>query len=515
MQDSSHRNALAAGAKESRPETSEAAPRWMLDLPASIPRNGVVLAVCGLLALGCIRQAGLAGLDWNWMSFWNDVRLSRAYAVTGGADLYGSETEGVLAGHLYGPVGFFLYAPVRLAERPETAIRIGIAISGLLVIIPFAFALLSAVADPVPRGAILAIAFFHLYWSDAAMGAWIIHVDAPAFGLVLLSFGALARAVRSEDSRKWLWVTAAAAAGAAWAKQTTVPALILPAVFLWLGGRKRDALQTLSLTVAFGAALGVLFGAMYGFGDLWFTMFEIPSRHPRTPGVLLMDHWVFRAFVDLMPLAVVALLVGGRAGESRSISPAYMAAGYAFALGLFSIVGRIKEGGAANNYLGLDVFLTLCLCLFVANGLGRPGALVRPTLAALGLLVAIQAVRTTHFLAHDHYRRSHQPETGGSEEAFEFLLKHPGEAYFPWNPLAMQMATGELYHSGHGILTRRQGGRPVGDEQWRAHVPTGARFLATPYKAKSYLLEKMPEYSRQVEHPELERWSVWERAELR
>ena len=119
MHDWSHHNASPEQGESSDRESRAATPGRLLDCLAAITRNRVLLVVCGLLALGCVREAGLDGLDWGWTSFWNDVRLSRAYAAVGGADLYGSEDEGVLAGHLYGPVGFFLYAPARLAERPD------------------------------------------------------------------------------------------------------------------------------------------------------------------------------------------------------------------------------------------------------------------------------------------------------------------------------------------------------------------------------------------------------------
>jgi len=475
----------------------------------SVPTNRWILFLGALLAAGCLIGAMDAGLDWD-ATLWNDVRLSRAYAALGGADLYSGPDEGVLAGHLYGPMGFYLYAPVRLASTPGAAIRIGIVVSALIVLIPFAW-ILRRKTVAGPRDETLWIpaflfAVFHFFWSSSSTGLWMIHVDAPTVGLALVSYWSLLRALDNPQSLLWIWATAGASAAAVWSKQTMAPALILPAAILWINGQSRAARQVFGLTALCAAAFGAIFGWLYGFGDLWFTMFEVPSRHGRYFGRLLMDFDQFGTLVDLLPLAAIVFYAGRQAVAAHSIG---IAALYALALTPFAALGRLKVSGSGNNYLGPDVFLTLSLCLAVSAVIARnDGPWKGRAQALLGLALLLQMGRTAQFLAHDAYLRSINPEIGASDEAYQYLLENPGAAYFPWHPLAMHMAEGKLFHAGHGILTRNQAGYPVSEQQWRSHVPQGPRFLVTPKEPNGYLLEHMPKFQYSVAHPDLPRWVV-------
>lgn len=470
------------------------------------------LALGGLIAAACVWQAGLQGVAWGPEASWNDVRLARAYAAAGGADLYASVDEGVLPGHLYGPVGFYLLAPVRLFGTPDSAIRAGIAISVALVMVPFAAALLGA-GPRGPAAALLLAAFFHLYWSQAAATLWSVHVDAPAVGLVLVSWIALMRARENETAGAALIVCSAAAACAAWTKQTAASALVLPAALLWLDGRRRDAAQALGWTFACGLGLAALFGGLYGYQDLWFTMFEVPARHARYFGRLLNDSPQLGSLLDLLPLAAVAVFAPPR--DERLLRRMHAAALYAAAWLPLAVLGRVKVSGSPNNYLGVDVFLTLAVCLAAAAALESAASDARMRRAAgvvVGILLAVQVARTGVFLAHEAVVRSVRSAPRPSAQAYAYLKAHPGEAYFPWNPLAALMAEGELYHSGYGALTRAQAGLPVGQEQWRAHLPASAQLLICPGPEPKEVLELMPEYDKRVELPELPRWSVLERS---
>jgi hypothetical protein len=470
--------------------------------------NRLVLAFGGLLVAACILQAGWAGLDWTWRGFWNDVRTSRAYAAAGGEDLYPSASEGVLSGHLYGPAGFFLYAPVRLAATPGAAIRAGIAISALLVLIPFAAAFLRR-REGAPQTALLLAAFFHLYWSSSTQSLWNVHVDAPAVGLVLLSWIALLRVREERGGALALAAAGAAAATAVWAKQTMAPALLLPPILLWMDGRRRQSAIVSGWIAACAVGLGVLFGWLYGFGDLWFTMFEVPSKHARHIGRLLTDFRQFQSVLDLTPLLAIAIFlapipaIDGRRARSALL--------YAAALLPFAALGSIKINGSENNYLGPDVFATLAICFAAAGaltGASSGGAARRAAAALLGFVLALQIGRTAMFLARDSYERSLRTEPGPSDEAFQYLEAHPGQAYFPWNPLAMLMAEGRLYHAAHGAVTLRQAGLPVSPEHWRAHAPSRARCLVYPGDDVANVLELMPELSKEVNLPGLSRWTV-------
>ncbi len=466
-------------------------------------------AVAGL----CIVQAGYAALDWNWGGYWNDVRVARAYAVAGGADIYGSANQGVLPGHLYGPVGFFLYAPVRLASTPGGAIRMGVALSALLALAPLALAF-GWRRRGVPEAALALAAFLHLYWSPVAGTLWSVHVDAPAIGLILLSWIGLARAAETAADWRWPALAGVAAAAAVWAKQTAVPALLLPPVLLWLAGKRGRAAAAAGWGLGCAAGLGALFGWLWGFEDLWFTMFEVPGRHGRYVGRLLADFTELGTLLDLAPLIAIPLILGRRGPAGRDSRRARLALIYCLALIPFAALGRLKISGAVNNYLGPDVFATLAVCLAAAAALRRPrngGAVRRRACALLGLALLAQVTRTSGFLAHEAVRQWQSHPTAASDEAFAYARAHPGDAYFPWNPLATLMAEGRLYHSGHGAVGRRQAGLLVSDAQWRAHVPKQARYVMLPAGSRPDFHEVMPEYSKRVELAEMPRWDVWAR----
>lgn len=470
------------------------------------------LGAVALVALGMIWQTAVAGSEWGGEPFWNDVRLSRAYAAVGGLDLYASPDEGVLPGHLYGPVGFFAYAPVRLASMPGEAIQYGILISWLLVLGPFCWIVAEHCGARPAVLCLLLLATMHFGVSPGAEGIRTIHVDAPATGLVLVSLGAVLRSLSRTRGRALLVLAAFASAAAVWSKQTAALTLVLPAVLCWQAGRRRDAWLVLACTLGSCLLLGVLFGSLYGFGDLWWTMFVVPARHVRYPGVLLTDSAVLLGLLDLLPLAAVVLFLR-RGGQSGEFGPARAALLYSAALLPLAVLGRMKIGGAPNNYLAPEVLLTLALCLAAGSALRDENrSLRRPALAVLGLLMAVQVTQTAQGLAFDAYRHWTQPPGRPSDEAYAFLKQHPGRAYFPSNPLAMHMAEGRLYHTGFGAVTRAQAGFPVSERQWRAHIPAEAEWLITPEPLKPELQEQMPEFSVEVKLPELSRWIVFRRA---
>ena len=91
--------------------------------------------------------------------------------------------------------------------------------------------------------------------------------------------------------------------------------------------------------------------------------------------------------------------------------------------------------------------------------------------------------------------------------AYEFALRHPGEACFPWQPLASLLAEGRLYHFEYGMFDRFLAGYDPTSEHVRADVPPRLRWLVgrTPLWTFSHFF---PEYTEQTELKELPGWIV-------
>jgi hypothetical protein len=101
--------------------------------------------------------------------------------------------------------------------------------------------------------------------------------------------------------------------------------------------------------------------------------------------------------------------------------------------------------------------------------------------------------------------------------AFNYLNRHPGEAYFPWFPLAHLYAEHQFRHYSFGIVDRLLAGEPVSSSDFRAYTPRDPRVIAfaadgTPQVLGYDLMKYLPEYSYQVNEPELPGWLVYGKA---
>jgi hypothetical protein len=94
---------------------------------------------------------------------------------------------------------------------------------------------------------------------------------------------------------------------------------------------------------------------------------------------------------------------------------------------------------------------------------------------------------------------------------YDFCLRRPEEVYFPWHPLATYLGTGKAYHAELGIADRVAAGVPIDEENLRHYLPRGMRYIAYRGMPATSTLAVLPDYSREVEHPELPGWVVYAR----
>ncbi len=98
--------------------------------------------------------------------------------------------------------------------------------------------------------------------------------------------------------------------------------------------------------------------------------------------------------------------------------------------------------------------------------------------------------------------------------AFNFARQHPGEAYFPWNPLSTLMAEKKLYHFEPALGDWAMAGYPINQTRYAGYVPNGMRYVAyAPNNEFPHLITEhyLPAFSQRVSVPDLPGWLVYAR----
>lgn len=502
---------------------------------------------CGLFITACVAVRTVEGLDISW----NGIRFARAYALARGLDLYSPPDSGVISGLIYGPVGYFLFAPAALWTSPLPALATACLMSALATLGPAALVLSgrgnSSGAKPwvLPVFTVLVV---HFYAASATIGVWTIHTDAAALGLMCMT---LYWTLRHPLEKTFSWNLAAAAICAAlavWAKQTAAPILVVPAAYLFLAGCRRGAWRLLGLTGVAAALMGILFGVWYGFSDLRLTIFEIPSGHPRFAGAPLLEWRLITEFMEILFLLGVVLAASAALEKSpaqaeltnlgerpsllsrcRRLVPAGRAwmlfCGMGLALLPMAFLGRMKVSGSSNNFGAPDYFVALGIALLFLRLAGRvefrqgPGR--RALQASLLLLLAILGARSmASFIVTSDALAARWPPP--IQAAYEHALAHPGTTYFPWYPLANLMADGSYNHTAWGVLEREWAGFPVSEAHLRAELPENLERIATFDELPliqaihsrtwdHFVLQGLPEFRCLVTAPDLPGWTVLER----
>jgi hypothetical protein len=98
------------------------------------------------------------------------------------------------------------------------------------------------------------------------------------------------------------------------------------------------------------------------------------------------------------------------------------------------------------------------------------------------------------------------------QQALDFARAHPGQAYFPWQPLASAYSEGRLYHFDYAVLDRQFAGYRMSDEHIRAFVPDQLRYvLFHPSRQDETIMRRLPEFNARVRLEEMPGWIVYTR----
>ncbi len=506
-------------------------------------RGGTVLDRLGVASLPFTVSVVL----WRWIAgavfqgvvpYWSGARLAAAMTVQHGYSLYSPATSGPVLGWIYPPISALAYLPATVLRDPSLAIVTGRCLSLFYYYAPAALVLSSGSSDRRGRprlGRLLLFLTFALISGESQpllYSSTEVHADAPALGLAAL---AVHMVTRSQGGRE-PWACAGSlllAMLSVWAKQLTIPIIliVLPAWILAKGGLRRFGLFVLAAVVAaIGTSLLIL--VFFEYASLGFNIWTVPSHHPWRIGwssevtstlvSLQREHLGLLILLVVGALGQVALPSGGTAPGPSLRSDAwrlFLAA--ALAELPLSLMGYFKVGGAENSLSFCLYFLALGGILLYeplmvappsAEGDGRQRASwfwllvigLNLTLAFVNNQVLGLALNTT------------DPAWREGRAAEQYLRKHQGEVYFPWNPLIHLAVEGKSYHFEYGVFDRDLAGFPVRDDHFLRHIPARTRLVCYP-KSVSWGNKLTLNYLkgfREVEVAELPGWECYARPRL-
>lgn len=457
---------------------------------------------------------------------WNAARVVPSVALARGFALYYPPDSGPAVTTHYGPVKELLYLPAALASTPTGAIAIAAVLNLATLLAPLWLVLrgsagregrrLPGAATPgvATPGAATAFVFAAaaIPWSYATRYvATSVHADAPAVGLGLLSCWWL---TVGPPTRRRLIVAALLCALASWTKQVEAPIVAGQAIYLAAIWGRRRAVELLLWTAGWAVALGALFARLFGWREMLFQTLLLPARQPRLPGLspllLAVVELAILGSASLLLVLVALRSAGGRPWrELLRDRPWTLYLLAAVALVPVGVLARIKYGGDVNSYHSLYYLLAAAACIVARGELGASadrGRRLAVLLAAGALVGALPKLTVCGYLRH--------PRENPQEKAFALARRHPGEIFFPWNPLSTLMAEGRLDHFDHDLVDRELAGLAPSEEHFRAHLPPRLRWVCfstegLPHTG-DYARRHLPELSVLVE-PAPPGWSCYAR----
>ena len=480
-----------------------------------------ILTALGLLLGVSIAVTTCQNLD----SPWTSVRLAPTFALVRGYPLYSlpSQPPWVMVG--YGPLYPLMYLPCILAREPVTATAMGTILAHLYILVPTALLCFlfrrrlspahgRTLDSDALSGLLLFVVLTFLVGSVDSIARHV-HVDAPTYGLLLLACYAALRAEGPVPSRAGLGWTLAAGALAGMSLCCKINALgsvgALGLYVWWSAGWRRMlvcAAGVLGTTVlVYGwaawqsgtAAIAHNFHVLgrfpwYGYQALEFhlTILGETSR-------ALRDKIFSAGFVSLqavqtyaLPFATTALLGYGlsrRARASASGQPtasAYRVIGcllFVSALGApASIASVAKYGGEINGWAFVAVPLSVATVLALLGLLDHASRAER--FAAHGILAAAALVC---LLGAGLIFHKLNPRGGTAMgESFRTIKAHPGECYFPTDPLAHLLA-GEPFRPNLDVVySYWVAGDAIDPAVFKTTMPANLRYVAISKKMQGW-----------------------------
>ena len=489
-------------------------------LSATPPKIGLTVAALVLFLTVCHRL-----LQTPFWSF-NGSRLMPSLALASGINFYVlMPPGGPLYSVVYGPMYALAYLPATLFSSPNSAVLAGAAVTAILCFSAVAFvhfAPLETGHGAINGLAFLTAGFLMCFLEPLKYSCFNIHADGPG-----LAFGGMACAALNSywlaKRRAATPVSALCALLSIFCKQVFLPVPIALLVYLWLAEGRARAVRYLFWLVAAGVLVSVTALFVAGPKPLWHCLIWLPSHHPWD---VITAIQAMRNFILLSTPVLVLLLAGGvyllitgglrrsrlRALAAHRSTPLLLAG---IALLPLSMAARAKAGGDTNSLSFALFFLTCGLTVMLADvAHDAPSWSTRSLAVSVLVATVLPLVLFEAPLAFDIPASVKRLPAAEQQVAFEYLKRHPGEAYFPWFPLAHYYAEHRFRHYSYGIVERLLAGEMVSQADFRAYIPEQPRIIAFGADGTRLLLgydlmKYMPEYSYQVNDPELPGWLTY------
>jgi len=493
---------------------------WQRLLWVLVPLAIVVFAAQALIPLAAIPQ-----VDMNASRVLPSVALARGYG------LYAGPTDGAVIDFMYGPVGALAFLPAALAATPSAALLIAAVLNVALFFAPMVWLHLRATPWAIGLAGLLCFGLLAALDGGLSYSAFTIHVDAPALALGAAAAGVLLVRRPGGDGRRVI-LSAACTALAVWTKQTTAPIAVALPLFLLATDGFATAARHCLWTLAVGLGLAILFVGWFGLQPMVFNMVTLLTHQPwygeaeghgRLPAAL--NSLRLLAIANRVPallvvlVAVLAARARDRRADWRDEAPWLLL----LTIGVLEVPMCVLGGAKVGGYLNTHSYTTYFVLGAATLGLTRLAAR-RPDGPATLALAALLVVLVGRFVAapvdlrlvRQAWTRAASWSDNPQQQAYDFARAHPGEAYFPWNPLSTLLASGVLFHSEIGMWDRELAGFEPTPAHLRQHLPADVRLVASrpPTGNLTWLPpanHHMAGFTRRTSVPGLEGWDVFTR----
>jgi len=416
----------------------------------------------------------------HWL--WNEARLAPAFSMVFGYHLYpGRYALAPIVGTLHAPVGYVLYAGLAFLKDPTQALLAACSLSAVLYFGPLVWLHLGACGQDrrlLGLCGLLACAAIVVASPGTRYAAMNVHVDASATAAALLAAGLLLRpgtGLRTLSFSAFLGVLSVAC------KQVMVPVPMALAVFVLFAEGRRVFLRYAFLQLASGLFIATAILLVFRPPrDLLFNTYWLATHRPPFGGAARLLSGLYDERTALAAVIPVLFLLAGRmiwldTGSLRDRLNRNRWLVF-LVLALFQLPFALRAwttvGGDYNHLGAVTLFATLAATMGLISPVGPrlPAALPGSLLAG----IAIAVLPIPWKLPEAITSLANNP----AEVAFRYEELHPGQAYFPMNPLAALLASGRLTHFDLALEDREIAGCPISPTQFAAGLPPHYRLVA-------------------------------------
>jgi hypothetical protein len=471
----------------------------------------VILVVATLVFALLAMNVLFGDIQDEYFRGWNAARLIPAFNLARGLPVYSGPENGPVNGMIYGPMMAIAYLPAAFARSPISAILLGQLLSVIFFFLPVFYLCLYPREKGLRYFLFAAYPFFcfcvfSFIFPPLRYVAFRIHADAPALGFSALACAFLWQR-KYKDNILSLPLSALFAVLAVWTKQSAFPILLALPAYLFIKDGFR-CLKRYVLCLGFsGAAVSSVFLFTFGPRNLFFNMFIVPARCPWKKGDLF--DLLMLALYCLLPAAIAAFYFLRR----KFVSHHHWS--MLAIVGIFmvpvAVLGYLKIGGDVNA-------LSFCFYFFAAAAVLALRQHIQAKVSgylAVGIVALFVLFNFTR-MPGIFKKIPFWLQAGSRQTAYEYAKRHPGEVWFPWDPLTSLMAEGKSYHFIYGLYDRSLSGFPLSQEHFLRHMPSNIRIVADPWDDLSYRYVSLllPEFSQRVEMKEFPGWFIYTRGQL-